>query len=81
LRLERAAHETLHQFAERLRTEADSRPSLSRTVGWYQRYAATRYGEIANDKSRAELRDELQSICDELAKLPRAFALNSMIDE
>ncbi len=73
LRLERAAHETLHQFAERLRTEADSRPSLNRAVGWYQRYAATRYGEFPSDKSRNELRDELQSIYDELAKLPRAF--------
>jgi hypothetical protein len=66
LNLERAAHETLHQFAERLRAVAASRATLQDAAEWYLRYAATRYG-IPNDVGVQEsLRAELQTVFNRL---------------
>lgn len=61
--LERDVHETLHQFAHRVRDAAASRPVLRDVAEWYLRYAAARYdSETATDASHT-LRTELQSVC------------------
>lgn len=67
LNLEREAHETLHQFAERLRAAASSRPSLRDAAEWYLRYAAMRYGLSSFQPELQEvLRTELQVVCTRL---------------
>ncbi len=62
--LERAAHETLHQFSERLQTESASHPNLRAAAEWYRRYAAARYGVPPSSDCQATLRAELQSVCE-----------------
>ena len=62
--LERETHETLHQFAERLRAAASSRPNLRDAAEWYLRYAAMRYGLLSfQPEVQAALRTELQAVC------------------
>ncbi|HLQ45782.1 MAG TPA: transglutaminase family protein, partial [Planctomycetaceae bacterium] len=72
LRLERAAHETLHQFAERLRLEATARPILASAADWYLSYAAARYGTDPREPIRESLRLELQQVCARLTKSNRS---------
>jgi hypothetical protein len=64
--LERAAHETLHQFAERLRAAAQANPRLSEAAAWYQHYAAVRYGLLPGSDDRETLRRELHAVCERL---------------
>ncbi len=64
--LERAAHETLHQFAERLRAAAVRHPSLREAAEWYQHYAAARYGMSPGEAGQESLRTELQTVCERL---------------
>ncbi len=74
LDLERAAHETLHQFAERLRAAAARQPHLREAAEWYQHYAAARYGmplELADHES---LRTELQMVCERLSARGKSAA-------
>jgi transglutaminase-like putative cysteine protease len=66
LDLERAAHETLHQFAERLRAAAVSHPHLREAAEWYQHYAAARYGRSPDIGDHESLRAELQTVCERL---------------
>ena len=67
--LERETHETLHQFAERLRAAASSRPNLRDAAEWYLRYAATRYGQSSFQPELQEvLRTELQTVCARLSE-------------
>ena len=63
--LERETHETLHQFAERLRAAAaSSRPNLRDAAEWYLRYAAMRYGLLSYPPELQDvLRTELQTVC------------------
>ena len=61
--LERATHETLHQFAQRLRVAASSRPNLFAAAEWYLRYAATRYGMSPQPETQEILRSDLQAVC------------------
>lgn len=62
--LEREAHETLHQFAERLRAAASSRPHLRDAAEWYLGYAAMRYGLPSFPPERQKiLQTELQAVC------------------
>ena len=63
LNLERAAHETLHQFAQRVRVAASSRPNLVEAAEWYLRYAATRYGMSLKAETEELLRADLQAVC------------------
>ncbi len=68
LDLERATHETLHQFAERLRRAASSHPNLPDAAEWYLRYAATRYGMSLHPVLQELLREELQALCARLSE-------------
>lgn len=70
LNLERAAHETLHQFAQRLRTAAFSRPNLVDAAEWYLRYAATRYGKSLRPENQELLRTNLEVVCTRLSQRP-----------
>lgn len=65
--LERAAHETLHQFAERLRAAAVRHPNLCDAAEWYQHYATARYGMSTSPAGHESLRAELQTVCEHLA--------------
>lgn len=65
--LERAAHETLHQFAERLRAAAVRHPNLLEAAEWYQHYAAARYGMSPGKEDQESLRAELQTVCEHLS--------------
>lgn len=67
LDLERAAHETLHQFSERLQLAAVRHPSLREAADWYQHYAAARYGRSPSPDGQESLRAELQSVCARLS--------------
>lgn len=62
LKLEREAHETLHQFAERLRQVASTRSDLREAAEWYLRYAATRYSMALQPEIHEALKTELQAI-------------------
>lgn len=62
LRLEREAHETLHQFAGRLQEEAQSRPPLQAAAQWYLKYAAARYDVHDKDATAESLQTELRSL-------------------
>lgn len=64
--LERAAHETLHQFSERLQAETATHPNLRAAAEWYRRYAAARYGLPPSRDGEATLRAELQTVCERL---------------
>ena len=64
--LERSAHETLHQFAERLRAAAVQNPNLRQAAEWYQHYAAARYGMSPDLGGHESLRAELQTVCEHL---------------
>ena len=66
LDLERAAHETLHQFSERLRAAAVRHPNLREAAEWYQHYAAARYGMSPGKEGQESLRAELQTVCERL---------------
>ena len=67
-KLERETHETLHQFAERLRAAASSRPNLRDAAEWYLRYAAMRYGLLSYPPELQDvLRTELQTVCARLS--------------
>lgn len=66
--LERATHETLHQFAERLHRAASSHPNLPDAAEWYLRYAATRYGMSFRPELQEVLRAELQAVCARLSE-------------
>ena len=69
LHLERDTHETLHQFADRLRVAASSRPMLADAAEWYLCYAATRYGTSSFQAEAPEvLRTELVAVCAQLTK-------------
>ncbi len=68
LDLERATHETLHQFAERLRLATPLRPNLQDAAEWYLRYAATRYGMSFRPELQEVLRTELQAVCARLSE-------------
>lgn len=69
LNLERKTHETLHQFADRLRVAASSRPILADAAEWYLCYAATRYGTSSFQEEVHEvLRTELVAVCARLTK-------------
>ena len=65
--LERAAHETLHQFSERLRAAAVRHPNLREAAEWYQHYAAARYGMSPDLGGQELLRAELQTVCERLS--------------
>lgn len=74
LDLERESHETLHQFAERLRVIASSRPNLREAADWYLHYAATRYGQSSfQPEAQAVLRTELQAVCARLSQRRKAL--------
>ena len=64
--LERDAHETLHQFADRLRAAAVRHPNLREAAEWYQHYAAARYGTSSGPAGQESLRAELQTVCEHL---------------
>jgi hypothetical protein len=64
--VERAAHETLHHVAERLRAAAQANPRLSEAAAWYQHYAAVRYGLLPGSDDRETLRRELHAVCERL---------------
>ena len=69
LHLERDTHETLHQFADRLRVAASSRPMLADAAEWYLCYAATRYGTPSFQAEAPDvLRTELVAVCAQLTK-------------
>ncbi len=70
-RLERDAHETLHQFAERLQGETLVRPMLTLAADWYLKYAATRYGPEPSEPACESLRRDLQQVCAGLTKSNR----------
>lgn len=67
LRLERSAYETLHQFAERLKHEATTKPNLIAVANWYLEYAKLRYGDAPETLS-TKLRSDLQAIKSDLDK-------------
>ncbi|MFM9966289.1 MAG: transglutaminase domain-containing protein [Planctomycetaceae bacterium] len=67
LDLERAAHETLHQFSERLHLAAVRSPNLREAAVWYQHYAAARYGMSSSPDDQESLRAELQTVCSRLS--------------
>ena len=69
--LHREDHETLHQFAERLRHEANSRPILASVAEWYLQYAAMRYGLDPNEATRESLRRQLREVCQGLSQAGR----------
>ena len=69
--LNRADHETLHQFAARIRQEANAQPILESVSEWYLQYAATRYGSHSNESLRESLRLRLHELCTELTKTGR----------
>lgn len=71
LHLERAAHETLHQFARRLRVAACSRPNLTEAAEWYLRYAAARYGMSIRPEHQELLRTDLKMVCALLSHRPK----------
>lgn len=75
LNLEREAHETLHQFAERLRLSAPSHANLRDVAEWYLRYAATRYGMTLQPEIQEALRTELQTVCARLSARQRSVRL------
>lgn len=64
--LERATHETLHQFATRLSAASHLHPTLREAAAWYQHYAAARYGMSADQDRQQSLRAELQTVCERL---------------
>jgi transglutaminase-like putative cysteine protease len=64
--LERATHETLHQFSERLHQAAVRHPNLREAARWYQRYAEARYGMPLDIGNHQVLRDKLQTVCEQL---------------
>lgn len=68
LRLERAAHETLHQFAERVRAAAITRPTLTIVGDWYLHYASVRYNGSTPAATNESLRNELQRVKADLDK-------------
>ncbi len=69
--LNRADHETLHQFAARIRQKANAQPILESVSEWYLQYAATRYGSHSNESLRESLRLRLHELCTELTKTGR----------
>jgi|GEM_PF-983770 len=73
LKLERAAHETLHQFAARLHQAASSHSILSEAAEWYLHYADTRYGRLMHPEILKALRIELQAVCARLSERPTSL--------
>ncbi len=66
--LHRAEHETLHQFAARIRQEARSQPALTDVADWYLQYAETRYGPDLGKPARETLQRRLSELVVELMK-------------
>ncbi len=66
--LQRESHETLHRFAERLRSESAARPGLLQVADWYHMYAATRYRDDSTVAETDNLRQQLEAVCQQLAK-------------
>ena len=66
--LHRAEHETLHQFAARIRQQVLSQPALTDVADWYLQYAETRYGPDLGKPARETLLRRLNELCVELMK-------------
>lgn len=80
--LEREPHETLHQFAERLRAAASARPNLKGAAEWYLRYAALRYGLSSHPPEVQNiLRTELAAVCARLSERRKSPPLPERVAE
>ena len=80
--LHRADHETLHQFAERIRQAASSQPTLADVADWYLQYAETRYGPDLGEPARESLRLRLRELSTELTRASRTrIGLKQLVDE
>lgn len=55
----RPTHQTLHQFARRIRDEAENCPHSERVSEWYREYAEVRYGEPLTEEALEFLRNAM----------------------
>ncbi|MEZ6065994.1 MAG: transglutaminase domain-containing protein [Planctomycetaceae bacterium] len=60
--LERRPHETLQQFARRLREASSQKPQAALLADWYDHYGQVRYGRVESADDYNDLDQQLRSI-------------------